>query len=78
MVEFLVLLNMSLLAFLSLLSLIEYELLISAVIVLLFELGYSILGHLSLHILALSLTSISMIFQNFTVIFKVRVRNENS
>ena len=69
---------MSLLAFLSLLSLIEYELLISAVVVLLFELGYSILGHLCLHILALSLTSISMIFQNFTVIYKVRVRNEIS
>ena len=66
LVEFLVLLDVGLLALLSLLSLVEDELAQSPVIVLLLELGNSVLGHLSLNILALLLTSEPVILENST------------
>ena len=68
LVEFLILLNMSLLALLSLLSLVEDELLIAAVIVLLLEFLNSVLGHLSLNILAFALASSSMLLEDLAVI----------
>jgi len=71
LVEFLVLLNMRLLTLLPLLRLIENEFLISAIVVLLFELGDSILSHLCLDILAFALTSVSMILKHLTSYFKL-------
>jgi hypothetical protein len=70
LIEFLILLNMSLLALFSLLSLVEDELLITAIIVLLLELFNSVFGHLSLNILALTLASGSMLFKDLAVIEK--------
>jgi hypothetical protein len=67
LIEFLILLNMSLLALLSLLSLIEDELLITTIIVLLLEFLNSVLGHLSLNILALTFASSSMLLEDLAV-----------
>jgi len=67
LVEFLVLLNMSLLALLSLLLLIEDKLLVSSLVVLLSELSYSIFGHFSFDIFALLLTSLSVFLKSFAI-----------
>ena len=72
LIEFLVLLNMGLLALLSLLSLVEDELLITAVIVLLLEFLNSVLSHLGLNILALTLAGGSMLFEHLAVIEKFK------
>jgi hypothetical protein len=72
LIEFLILLNMGLLALLSLLSLIEDELLITTIIVLLLEFLNSVLGHLSLDILALTLASSSMFLEDLAVIEKFK------
>ena len=70
LVEFLILLDVSLLALLSLLSLVEDKLIVPAVIVLLLELGNTVLGHLGLHILALALAGLSMLFEDLAVFLK--------
>ena len=72
LVEFLVLLNVSLLALLPLLSLVEHQLLQSAVIVLLLKLGNSVLGHLGFNILALALAGLSVIFEHSAKISLVK------
>lgn len=71
LIEFLVLLDMSLFAFFSLLSLVENELLISSIVILLLEFLDSILGHLSLNIFAFSLTGVSMILEHLAVNVKL-------
>jgi len=70
LVEFLVLLNVCLLALLSLLCLVENELLVSAVIVLLLKLNDSILGHLGLNILSFAFTRVSVILKYLTLYLK--------
>lgn len=70
LVEFLILLDVSLLALFSLLSLVEDELVVPAVIVLLLELGNTVLGHLGLHILALALAGLSVLFEDLAVFSK--------
>ena len=67
LIEFLILLDVSLFTFFSLLSLVENKLLISSIVVLLLEFLDSILGHLSLDVLALTLTGVSVILKNLTV-----------
>jgi len=71
LVEFLVLLNVSLLALLSLLCLVENELLVSAVIVLLLKLNDSILGHLGLNILSFAFTRVSVILKYLNKVLDV-------
>tara|TARA_B110000285_G_C15063510_1_gene583729 strand:- start:204 stop:629 length:426 start_codon:yes stop_codon:yes gene_type:complete len=63
LVELLVLLDMSLLALLLLLGLVEDQFLKFLLIILLFELLKPLLSHLGFHILALGLTVISMLVQ---------------
>ena len=77
LVEFLILLYMSLLALLSLLSLVEDELLITAVIVLLLEFLNSVLSHLGLNILSLTLASSSMLFEDLAVIEKFKMLDQS-
>ena len=67
LVEFLVLLDMGLLALLTLLRLVEDEFLVAAIVVLLLELNDPVFGHLSLNILSFALTCISVIFEDLTV-----------
>ena len=67
LIEFLILLDVSLFTFFSLLSLVENKLLISSIVVLLLEFLDSILGHLSLDVLALALTGVSVILKYLTV-----------
>ena len=64
LIEFLVLLNMCLLTLLSLLSLVENQFLVTAIVVLMLKLSDSVLGHLSLNILLLMLTGSSVILKN--------------
>ena len=71
LVEFLVLLNVCLLTLLPLLRLIENEFLISAIVVLLLELGDSVLCHLSLDILAFALASVSMILKHLNKVLDI-------
>ena len=71
LVEFLVLLNVCLLTLLPLLRLIENEFLISTIVVLLLELGDSVLCHLSLDILAFALASVSMILKHFNKVLDI-------
>lgn len=63
-VELLVLLDVGLLALLTLLSLVEDEFLVAAVIVLLLELFNTVLSHLSLNVFALTLTGGSMLLEH--------------
>ena len=70
LVEFLVLLDMGLLALLTLLRLVEDEFLVAAIVVLLLELNDPVFGHLSLHILAFLLTRVPVILQHLTKIVK--------
>ena len=67
LIEFLILLDVSLFTFFSLLSLVENKLLISSIVVLLLEFLDSILGHLCLDVLALALTGVSVILKYLTV-----------
>ena len=67
LVELLVLLNVSLLALLSLLLLVEDELLVPPLVVLVPELGNPVLGHLGLDVLALLLTSLSVLLERLTI-----------
>lgn len=71
LVELLVLLNMGLFALLSLLSLIEDQLFVTAIVVLMFQLGNSVLGHLSLHVLLLVLTGSSVVFEDSDEVLNV-------
>jgi hypothetical protein len=71
LVEFLVLLDMRLLALLTLLSLVENELLISAIVVLLLELDDTVLGHLGLNIFTFALTCVSVIFEDLNEILNI-------
>ena len=71
LVEFLVLLNVRLLTLLPLLRLIENEFLISTIVVLLLELGDSVLCHLSLDILAFALASVSMILKHLNKVLDI-------
>jgi hypothetical protein len=64
LIEFLVLLNMCLLTLLSLLSLVENQLFVTAIVVLMLKLSDSILGHLGFNILLLMLTGSSVILKN--------------
>ena len=66
LVELLVLLDVSLLALLTLLSLVEDELLQATIVVLLLELGDTVLGHLGLDVLALLLASDPVVLQHLT------------
>lgn len=65
LVELLVLLDVSLLALLSLLSLVEDKLLVSPVVVLDAKFSYSVFGHLSLYILALLFTCLPVVLERF-------------
>ena len=67
LVEFLVLLDVRLLAFLALLCLVEDELLVAAIVVLLLELRDPVLRHLGLNVLAFALTCAPVIFEHLTV-----------
>ena len=67
LVEFLVLLDMCLLAFLALLRLVEDQLLVAAIVVLLLELRDPVLGHLGLNVLAFALACVPVIFEHLTV-----------
>ena len=71
-VEFRVLLNVSLLTLLSLLSLVEDQLLEAAVIVLLLQLGNSVLSHLGFNILALTFAGLSVVLKNTAKISLVK------
>ena len=64
LVELLILLDVSLLALLSLLGLIEDELFVAAVVVLMLQLRDSILRHFCLHVLLLVLTGSSVILKD--------------
>ena len=67
LVELLILLDMCLFAFFSLLSLIEDEFLHPAVVILLLQLRDTVLCHFGLNVFALLLTSQSVILKDFTV-----------
>lgn len=71
LVELLILLDVSLLAFFALLGLVEDELLESAVIILLLELRNSVFGHLSLNILAFALAGVHMVLQHFNEVLNI-------
>ena len=71
LIEFLVLLNMGLFTLLSLLSLVENQLLVTAIVVLMFKLCDSVLGHLSLHIFLLVFTGSSVVFKNSNEVLDV-------
>jgi len=71
LVEFLVLLDMCLLALLTLLRLVEDELLVPAIVVLLLELNDPVLGHLSLNILSFAFTCVSVIFEDLNEILNI-------
>ena len=71
LIELLVLLNMCLFTLLSLLSLVENQLLVTAIIVLMLKLCNSVLGHLSLHIFLLMLTGSSVVFKNSNKVLDV-------
>ena len=65
LVELLVLLDVGLLALLSLLGLVEHQLLVPPVVVLEPQLRDAVLGHLGLDVLALLLARLSMLFESF-------------
>ena len=67
LVELLILLNVSLLALLALLGLVEDELLEATVVVLLLKLRNTVLGHLGLDVLALLLASDAVVLQHLTI-----------
>ena len=67
LVELLVLLNVGLLTLFALLGLVEDKLLVPSIIILLLELSDTILGHLSLHVLAFALTGVSVVLENLAV-----------
>ena len=67
LVELLVLLDMGLLALLSLLLLVEDELLVSSLVVLVSELGNPVLGHFSLDVLAFLLAGLPVLLQGLAV-----------
>lgn len=71
LIELLVLLNMCLFTLLSLLSLVENQLLVTAIVVLMLKLCNSVLGHLSLHIFLLMLTGSSVVFKNSNKVLDV-------
>ena len=71
LVKFLVLLNMCLLTLLPLLSLIEDQLLVTAIVVLMLQLCDSVFGHLSLYVFLLMLTSSSMVFEHSNEVLDV-------
>lgn len=62
LIKFLVLLDMSLFAFFSLLGLIENQFLIPSIAILLLKFEDSILGHFSFNVLSFNLASMSVIF----------------
>lgn len=66
LVELLVLLDVRLLALLTLLRLLEDQLLSSSVVVLQLKLVDSVLSHFSFDVLALDLASLSVLLKNFT------------
>ena len=66
LIELVVLLDVSLLAFFSLLCLVEEQLVSFALVVLEFELGNPVLGHLSLDVLALDLAGVSVFLEYLT------------
>ena len=66
LIEFLVLFNMSLLTFLSLLSLVKDQLAEAPIIILLLKFGDTIFSHLGFDILALLLTGQTVIFKYST------------
>lgn len=68
LIEFLVLLDVRLLALLPLLSLVKDELLVSAVVVLLLKLSDPVLRHLSLNVLAFALTGVPVILEHLAVL----------
>ena len=70
LVEFLILLDVCLFALFTLLRLIKNELLIPAIIVLLLQLSYSILGHLGLNIFSLTFACVSVILEDLTLYLK--------
>ena len=70
MIEFLILFDVGLLALLSLLRLVEDQLLEAAVVVLLLELGDPVLGHLGLDVLAFPLACVPVVLENPTVLSK--------
>lgn len=67
LVELLILLDVCLLALLTLLGLVEDELVVAAVIVLLLELSNTVLRHFGLNILPLALACLSVLLQDLAV-----------
>jgi len=71
LIELLVLLNMCLFTLLSLLSLVEDQLLVTAIVVLMLKLCDSVLGHLSLDIFLLMLTGSSVVLKDSNKVLNV-------
>jgi len=71
LVEFLVLLDVCLLAFLALLSLVEDEFLVAAIVVLLLELRDPVLSHFGLNILSFALACVSVIFKDLNEVLNI-------
>ena len=71
LVKFLILLDMRLLALLSLLGLIEDKFLLLASVVLQLELSNPVLSHLCLDILALNLTGVSVLLEDLDEVLDV-------
>ena len=71
LIEFLILLDMCSLTFLSLLCLIEDKFIMSSFIILLFKFSNSIQGHFSFNIFPFHLTGLSMLFKNFNKVLDV-------
>lgn len=67
LIKFMVLLDVCLLAFFSLLSLVEDKLIFLSFIILELKLSDSVLCHLCLNILSLMLACVSMFFENLTI-----------
>ena len=71
LIELLVLLNMCLFTLLSLLSLVEDQLLVTAIVVLMLKLCDSVLGHLRLDIFLLMLTGSSVVLKDSNKVLNV-------
>lgn len=78
LVELLILLDVCLLALLTLLGLVEDELVVAAVIVLLLELSNTVLRHFGLNILPLALACLSVLLQDLAVSKKQKIVKNTS
>ncbi len=67
LVELVVLFDVSLLALLLLLSLVEQQLVFLSLVILVLEFGDPVLGHLSLDVLSFDLAGVSVLFEDFTI-----------